>query len=226
MGDATLRELYCLRHGSDRAPGRLRRGRRERRSEPEPPPATPTPRVSLTLSSDRQLLTVGQLGLRYTPDEHTSLVQQPGGAYWVWIAASVNRQHGSAALLSTTDETTFAPVVGSGGVASPVFGPPSPSQGDTFDNYYAAPGSVLSIGGGYIMIFHGEDHTWNGQTYPYPFYATVGLATSPDGIHWTTVGLLKVAIPSSVLRARVSRIRVTTTNIKPVKAAAPEPTIT
>jgi hypothetical protein len=154
-----------------------------------PPPATPTPAIPiLSLSGDqRQLLTVGQYGMADTPDEHLSLLQG-SGTYRVWIAGEIDGHHGSAALLSTADGTTFSPAVESSGKATPVFGPPDPPQGDTFDSYYAAPGTVLQIDGSYVMIFHGEDHTWNGTTYPMTFYATVGLATSPDGIHWTTVG--------------------------------------
>ncbi len=151
---------------------------------PTPTPGLPT---LVLLGDQRQLLTAGEFGMTDTPDEHLSLLQQ-SGAYRVWVAGEIDGQHGSTALLSTSDGVTFAPAVESGGNATPVFGPPGRPSGSTFDSYYAAPGTVLQIGGSYVMIFHGEDHTWNGQTYPTTFYATVGLATSSDGIHWTTVG--------------------------------------
>ena len=155
---------------------------------PAGPSATPVA-ATLTLKGDeRQLLTADQFGMKDTPDEHLSFLERSGSTYHVWIAGQIDGSHGSTALLGTPDGTTFTPVVASGGNAVPIFGPPGPSNGDAFDSYYAAPGTVLALNGTYLMIFHGENHTWNGVTYPNIFYATVGLATSTDGVHWKQIG--------------------------------------
>lgn len=138
----------------------------------------------MTLGAPQQLLTAQLFGMMNTPDEHSAFVQV-GGSYRAWLAGNIDGVHGSTALLSTSDGVSFTPVVHAGGVAQPVFGP---EPGPAFDSYYAAPGTVLLANGKYLMIYHGEDHTWNGQVYPTTFYATVGLATSADGIHWTRVG--------------------------------------
>jgi hypothetical protein len=158
-----------------------------------PPVVVPTMRPfsppSLTLGAAQQLLLAGQYGMMNTPDEHFSLVQS-GSTYLAWSAGNIAGVHGSTALLSTNDGVTFAPVAQAGGVAQPVFGP---LAGESFDSYYAAPGTVLQESGSYLMIYHGEDHTWNGVVDPTTFYATVGLATSADGVHWNRVGPIVTA---------------------------------
>jgi hypothetical protein len=154
------------------------------------PPATATP--ALNIGAEQQLLTSGQLDVMNVPDDHFSFVQS-GGAYHAWVAGNIAGSPGSAALLTTSDFTTFSGVGGANGNAAPVFGA-SGSGTTAFDADYAAPGTVFTAANGtdLLMIYHGENHLFNGVVArTVPFYATVGLARSSDGgLTWTRQGAI------------------------------------
>ena len=99
-------------------------------STPSPTPSpvpSPTPTIAIALGTPQQIFTPGQLGLNSVPDEQTSVLQQSDGSYRVWFAGTISGTNGSAALLSTTDFSTFVPVVASGANAAPVFTPSAPA---------------------------------------------------------------------------------------------------
>lgn len=56
---------------------------------------------------------------------------------------------------------------------------------DSFDRDYAAPGSVIEVEGVKYMFYHAERHECENA---FPFRASVGLATSQDGVNWNRQG--------------------------------------
>jgi hypothetical protein len=147
--------------------------------------------TSITLGPAEQILMPGQLGLDSVPDEQLSLIRQPDGSYLAWIGGTVSGCNGCTALLSTTDFSTFASVVGDGGAATSVFGASAQMPcgngipgSSAFDAQYAAPGTVFPAANGsdLLILYHAENHTFAGSCYKVlPFYASIGLARSSDG---------------------------------------------
>jgi hypothetical protein len=155
--------------------------------------------VSISLGPAEQILLPGDLGLFSVPDVQLSLIQQPDGAYDVWIGGTVSGNNGAVAMLSTTDFANYMPVVSAGGKATPVFTASAPMPcasgvpgSAAIDAQYAASGTVFPAANGkdLLMIYHAENHTFAGSCYKVlPFYATIGLARSADGGRsWTRQG--------------------------------------
>ena len=81
----------------------------------------------IVLGPAMQLLNPGDLGLDSVPDVQLSEIRQPDGGFVLWIGGSVDKTEGSVAMLWTADFATFAPVVGDGGAATPVFTASAPA---------------------------------------------------------------------------------------------------
>jgi hypothetical protein len=161
-----------------------------------------TPAIAgITLGAAQQILQPGDLGLDNVPDVQLSTIAQGDGSHELWIGGSVQKSAGSVALLTTRDFTTFTPLVGASGKATPVFGASAITPcGDgvpgssAFDAQYAAGGTVFPAANGadLLMIYHAENHTFGGSCFQVtPFYATIGLARSTDsGVTWTRQGAI------------------------------------
>jgi len=120
-------------------------------------------------------------GLQYTPDEHMTFLRQPDGTFRLWVAGGGT--YGTY-LFTTPDFVTL-------GTPTMVFGP-SGTGTTAFDADYAGAGSVFpaSDGTALLMIYHAENHLFNGVDSPgTPFYAGIGLARSSDnGMTWQREG--------------------------------------
>ena len=150
------------------------------------------------------------LGDSNVPDGFFSVIYNAGsGTYTGWTAGIIGCAPGSTGVVTSTDMLHFTAVptalpspVPSVACVSPttpqaqaVLGPTAYNVLSTvFDSEYAGPGTVVQLGAGrYVLIYHGENHSFSGSlgtvnSNLYEFYATVGIATSPDGIVWTRPG--------------------------------------
>lgn len=151
----------------------------------------PNSTINITLGEPKQLFSVGQFGIRWIPDEHTAVIQQPDGSYHVFFAANV-----STYFFSSRDFLNYSVVAGSPNVAQPVLGPScdgiNHSCLNNYDADYAGANAVFPASNGkdLLMIYHAENHYFAGvhQTWQH-FYATVSLARSTDyGTTWTREG--------------------------------------
>jgi len=137
---------------------------------------------AFTLSGGEQdIIPPGMPGLQYTPDEHMTFLRQPGGTFRLWVSGGGT--YGTY-LFTTADFVAL-------GAPTMVFGP-SGSGTTAFDADYAGAGSVFpaSDGTALLMIYHAENHLFNGVVSPgTPFYAGIGLARSTDnGTTWQREG--------------------------------------
>ncbi len=169
----------------------------------------------LTVSSTEQPVILNSpgptLGDANVPDGFFSVIYNAGtGTYTGWTAGVIGCSPGSTGVVTSPDMLNFAavptalPSPAPSGV--PCVSPTTPQAqavlaptaydvlSTLFDSEYAGPGTVLQLGAGrYVLIYHGENHSFSGSlgtinSNAYEFYATIGLATSPDGIAWTRPG--------------------------------------
>jgi uncharacterized protein (TIGR03437 family) len=141
------------------------------------------------------------------PDEHTSFLPptSSGGPYLVFGAATAGPgDPWGAAVLQTTDFANFTFPAGYNFplLASPLlFGQCTPpADNTTFDENYAAPGSVVQDPtlppGNLIMLYEAENHC-PGGVYQFPFYTTTGFARSSDnGKTWPAPVIGELGGPS------------------------------
>lgn len=114
-------------------------------------------------------------GMQWYPDGHTSFLKQEDGSVRAWIAGG---PYGY--MISGKDPDSL------GQDAREVIGP---SNKETFDRNYAAPGSVIPgrNENELFMFYHGEYHPSAPNSFP--FTAGVGLAISHDkGVTWEKKG--------------------------------------
>lgn len=147
---------------------------------------------ALVLGDDAQaVLPVGRYGLRFTPDEHMSYFRRTDGTARVFWAGGTAAGTGETVAMETDDFSDFAPLMASGDLALAVFGPSGPGS-NAFDADYAGPGSIVRASNGrdLLMFYHAENHLFAGVHYSFePFYASIGLARSPDdGVTWYRAG--------------------------------------
>jgi len=161
--------------------------------------AQPTPRLqikSFSVGPDQTVIypdsSSGTNQLAGFADEHPTFFPPAasGAPYLVFGAASTSVSSGiwGAAVLQTTDLKTFT-FATSLGYNSPVLTSPvsytqcNPTYDATWDENYAAPGSVLQDptlpAGNLIMLIDAEQHC-PGGVWQRPFYISVGFARSSD----------------------------------------------
>ena len=152
---------------------------------------TTNPALRISLGAPKQLMSLGQSGIMWVPDEHTAPIQQPDGSYLVLFAANT-----STYLFSTKDFLNYSPIIGTPKTARAVLGPScdgiKQSCLDNYDADYAGASAAFrsSDGRDLLMIYHAENHYFGGvhRTWEH-FYATLGLARSADnGATWTREG--------------------------------------
>jgi hypothetical protein len=157
-------------------------------------------------------------GFSFVPDEHVSMIKV-GRAFRFFVSGTINGVHGSTGVLDTTDFSAFT---ASRGYQEPVFFPTPPTcSNSVFDEYYRAPGSVLTDPvrpGRLLMIYHGENHYYGPAVgcQPHVPYETLGFTHSDDTGHtWATgvpivggpvpqptglpIGKLGAGVPSAVI---------------------------
>ncbi|HEV3155454.1 MAG TPA: hypothetical protein VGZ02_16705 [Candidatus Baltobacteraceae bacterium] len=146
---------------------------------------------TITVGTPQAVLTQGQFGLQGMPDEVISFLKFSDSSYRMWLAGNVTGILGDGTMgFSSPDLLQYTPLNSSGGKAA--YDLSNGGMGtQTFDADYAGPGTV-TVGNGtsLVMIYHGENHLFNGVDYPtVPFECGVGLATSADnGLTWTKQG--------------------------------------
>jgi uncharacterized protein (TIGR03437 family) len=122
------------------------------------------------------------------PDEHTTFIPPvaSGAPYLVFAASNLSGGNWGAVVLQTTDLKTFDFATGYNHevLTAPLqFGQCTAAWANTFDENYAAPGSVVQDPtlppGNLIMLYEAENHCPGGVSQT-PFYATVGFARSTD----------------------------------------------
>ncbi len=147
----------------------------------------------IAIGSPQPVLVQGQFGVQGVPDEVMSFLQLSNGTYNSWMTGDAHDVLGDGGFaFSTSDLLHLAPLAQAGPNAAYVIGNSGPGT-ETFDADYAGPGTVtVGSGPNLLMIYHGENHLFNGVDYPIvPFECTVGLATSPDnGVTWTKSGAI------------------------------------
>jgi uncharacterized protein (TIGR03437 family) len=124
------------------------------------------------------------------PDEHTTFIPPAatGAPYLVFAAGNISGGNWGAVVLQTTDLKTFDFATAQGYqsevlTAPLLFGQCTASWAGTFDENYAAPGSVVQDptlpAGNLIMVYEAENHCPGGVN-QFPFYGTTGFARSSD----------------------------------------------
>jgi uncharacterized protein (TIGR03437 family) len=122
------------------------------------------------------------------PDEHTTIIPPAtsGGPYTFFGAGNISGGNWGAVVLQTTDLKTFDFVPGYNHevLTAPLqFGQCTAAWANTFDENYAAPGSVVQDptlpAGNLIMVYEAENHCPGGVN-QFPFYGTTGFARSAD----------------------------------------------
>ncbi|HEY1680747.1 MAG TPA: hypothetical protein VGF98_03815 [Candidatus Tumulicola sp.] len=147
-----------------------------------------------------QLVLAGETGgLVNFPDEQISYLKFTSGLYRTWMSSGIiGEAEGNAVLADSNDMARFRLVPIPGPYTLPVYSPFDPGT-NLFDANYAGPGTVTPASNGkdLLMVYHGENHFWNGVDYygsynaSGPFYCTVGLArSSDDGTTWTRAGAI------------------------------------
>ena len=151
----------------------------------------------MVLGPESNVIPLGQFGTEFTPDEHMSYFRRADGSSLVYWAGGTFAGPGETVAMTTSDFSSFTPLVLKGGNAVSVFSPSGPGT-SSFDADYAGPGTVLRAANGsdLLMIYHAENHLFNGIDYPTaPFYAAIGLARSADGgATWTRQGEIITAM--------------------------------
>jgi hypothetical protein len=146
--------------------------------------------TSLTLGPQQNVIPRRKWGTRYVPDERMSYFTAPSGTSYVWMAGGTVAGAGETIALTTTDFLHVTPrkLVNGNAVASLL---PNHPGSKAPDADYAGPGSVFPAKNGrdLLMIYHGENHTFNGVETNDEFYATICLARSRDGgLTWEREG--------------------------------------
>jgi uncharacterized protein (TIGR03437 family) len=124
------------------------------------------------------------------PDEHTTIIPPAasGSPYLVFAAGNISGGNWGALVLQTTDLKIFDFAAAQGYksevLTAPLqFGQCTAAWANTFDENYAAPGSVVQDPtlppGNLIMIYEAENHCPGGVN-QFPFYGTTGFARSSD----------------------------------------------
>jgi uncharacterized protein (TIGR03437 family) len=122
------------------------------------------------------------------PDEHTTFIPPgvSGAPYLVFAASNISGGNWGAVVLQTTDLKNFDFVPGYNHevLTAPLqFGQCPAAWANTFDENYAAPGSVVQDPtlppGNLIMVYEAENHCPGGVN-QIPFYATTGFVRSSD----------------------------------------------
>jgi len=122
------------------------------------------------------------------PDEHTTFMPPTasGAPYLVFAASNISGGNWGAVVLQTTDLKNFDFVQGYNHevLTAPLqFGQCPSAWANTFDENYAAPGSVVQDptlpAGNLIMVYEAENHCPGGVN-QIPFYATTGFVRSSD----------------------------------------------
>jgi len=169
--------------------------------------------ITMTVSGDNTLQ--HPPGLQTLPDEHTTVIPLPDGAYRVFAASNtLNSGTGrtGAVVLGTTDLMRFERIPGFGDPANQglVLSAPSAFTDCTFtgpslfDQNYAAPGTVIHdptlSRGNVIMLYEAEQHC-DGKTFNHNFYASTGFARSSDeGKTWPPPGPSSAATRYPILQ--------------------------
>ena len=131
--------------------------------------------ASMKLEPQVTLLRNGALGLKYFPDEGTTLLQTSPARVILTSAISTY-------LVEAVDIEHLAE-----GKATQVL---APGAAGTFDNGYAGISAIVSLGGSLYGFYHAEDQ----ENLPKlaggipGFYASIGLAKSEDGVTWNKLG--------------------------------------
>lgn len=144
----------------------------------------PAPIVRIT-GAPRQVYTGAAYGLKFVPDGHLSVLRRADGGWNVWWGGGVRAGAGHTIGATSPDLRRFTPFTLADGVA---LGELGPAGGDTaFDADYAGPGSVLPEprsrpdGARLVMIYHGENHVFDGVRRDDAYHADIGIARSVDG---------------------------------------------
>ncbi|HYQ43892.1 MAG TPA: hypothetical protein VER11_18050 [Polyangiaceae bacterium] len=136
---------------------------------------TPSSRDTPSIDVGEQvtLLKDGEFGLRYFPDEGTSIVRVK-----------------PLSLLLTASDSSYlveGPTLQQLSTVTKVLGPGGPGE---FDNGYAGISAVVQLGRTYYGFYHAEDH----EGLPAlpggipGFYASIGVTRSDDGVTWKKLG--------------------------------------
>jgi hypothetical protein len=163
-------------------------------NERKPSPATVSDankmdRFGAQLGPEQNVIRQGRWGTRYVPDERMTYYTAANGTSYLWMAGGTIVGAGET-IAMTTDFRQVTPRILVHGDAVASLLPNHPGSAAP-DADYAGPGSVLPAHDGHdlLMIYHGENHTFNGVDTDDEFYATVCLARSHDnGLTWQRQG--------------------------------------
>jgi hypothetical protein len=194
-------------------------------------PDLATAPITLSVGADTSLVYAS--GFATLPDEHTSFLHAgPSATGYLAFAASSTAASGGtvtgALALDTSDLVHFTPASGYGSAAlgGLVFAAPSSfvdcafTGAGSFDQNYAAPGSVLADptlpAGNLLMVYEAEQHCFGGK-YDFNFFASIGFArSSDDGKTWPAPGA-----PGRYAILQVPGAKPTTTPVPPEGDAIP-----
>ena len=112
--------------------------------------------------------------IRFCPDEHVSYHKGPHG-FSVWVAGEGGNWHFHGPALDKLSLLGKGPVLGARG-------------SEHFDRDYVGLSAVIPAAGGQGLLgfYHAEFHPDAPKAFP--FLASLGLATSADGVTWKRVG--------------------------------------
>ncbi|HTA38523.1 MAG TPA: hypothetical protein VK760_05585 [Candidatus Acidoferrales bacterium] len=148
-------------------------------------------RVTATLGAEQNVIPRREWGTRYVPDERMTYYTAADGTSYLWMAGGTTASAGET-IAMTTDFAHVKPRILKGGRAVASLFPNHPGSSAP-DADYAGPGSVFRAKNGrdLLMIYHGENHTFNGVETNDEFYATICLARSSDnGLSWRREGAI------------------------------------
>jgi hypothetical protein len=153
--------------------------------------SNPMSHIAAALGAEQNVIPQGKWGTRYVPDERMTYYTAANGTSYLWMAGGTVVGAGET-MAMTTDFAQFTPRILKGGnvVASLLPNHPGSTAPDAD---YAGPGSVFRAKNGHdlLMIYHGENHTFNGVETDDEFYATICLARSRDnGLTWQREGAI------------------------------------
>jgi hypothetical protein len=147
--------------------------------------------VAPQLGAEQNVIPLRKWGTRYVPDERMTYYTDSSGTSYLWLAGGTVAGAGET-IAMTTDFARVTPRMLKGGRAVASLLPNHPGSSAP-DADYAGPGSVFrsSNGRDLLMIYHGENHTFNGVETNDEFYATICLARSHDnGLTWRREGAI------------------------------------
>jgi hypothetical protein len=155
------------------------------------PSFTVTSRAGVTLGTEQNVIPLREWGTRYVPDERMSYFTEANGTSYLWLSGGTT-VGGGETLAMTTDFAHVTPRVLKNGKAVASLFPNHPGSAEP-DADYAGPGSVFRAKNGHdlLMIYHGENHSFNGVETNDEFYATICIARSHDnGLSWHREGAI------------------------------------